>query len=247
MEEPVAVRLQRTSVPYYFVHESLAQTSPSQTWLIFASIIGDSLWIAAYILIIRRGFRDRAYGVPMVALALNFTWEFIYAVVYPPVGPISTILRWSWFLTDTVIVYQFLRYGRENQVIPEARQYFYPMAIFTFVASYFGQLTYHWHFHDRWGYEDAFTINLLMSILFIYFFFNRIGLAGLSYGAAWCKMLGTTLLSITNFTQRKESWHSYSFMIYLYVATFIFDVLYIFLLRRAIAQEALVEKQAATA
>jgi small basic protein len=234
-------------MPYHFVHDSIAQPWPPQTWLILAGVVGDSLWIAAYIMIIVKGFKDRAYGVPMVALALNFTWEFIYAIVYPPVGTISTILRWSWFVTDAVIVYQFFRYGRENQTIPEARQYFLPMAIFTFVAAYFGQLTYHWHFHDRWGYQDAFTINLLMSILFVYFFFDRIGLAGLSYGAAWCKMLGTTLLSVTNFTQRKESWHSYSFMIYLYVATFLFDVLYILLLRRAMTQEAQAAKRTAIA
>jgi hypothetical protein len=224
-------------MPYQFVRDSLLQTSPPQTWLLIAAIVGDSLWIAAYLLIIRRGFLDRAYGVPMVALALNFTWEFLYAVVYRPVGTIPTILRWSWFLTDAVIVCQFFLYGRENQTIPEARQYFYAMGTFTFTAAFFAQLTYHWHFHDRWGYEDAFTINLLMSILFIYFFFYRTGLAGLSYGAAWCKMLGTALLSVTNLTQRREPWRPYSFMIYLYVATFLFDVLYIVLLRRAIVQE----------
>jgi hypothetical protein len=36
-------------------------------------------WAVAYVLIIRRGFLDKTYGVPMVALAGNIVWEFLFA------------------------------------------------------------------------------------------------------------------------------------------------------------------------
>ncbi len=40
-------------------------------------------WIITYILIIKRGFQDKKYGMPMVALCANISWEFIFTFIYP--------------------------------------------------------------------------------------------------------------------------------------------------------------------
>src|SRR5271156_3317602 len=98
-------------------------------WLGVVNILGDLLWLVAYILIIRQGFKDRTYGVPMLCIALNFTWEFIYAVDFPFPVHLVEILRWAWLLCDVVIVYQLFRYGRDHQNIPPIKQYLYPFCV----------------------------------------------------------------------------------------------------------------------
>ena len=199
--------------------------------MIVAAISGDLLWLLAYILIIRKGFQDRTYGVPMLALALNFTWEFLYTVQFPPTDTLHIVLRWSWLLADVVIVYQFFRYGKETCEIPALKAYFYPISIFVFVNAYVAQITWRYHFYAINGYENAFLINFMMSVLFVQFFFLRSPeLLGLSYGAAWAKMIGTAMLSVIYALQRDQPMFRYSFMIYVYSATFLFDVLYVALL-----------------
>ena len=46
--------------------------------------LGDVLWLVAYALILWKGFKDRTYGVPFLAICLNFTWEFWFALVCAP-------------------------------------------------------------------------------------------------------------------------------------------------------------------
>ena len=41
------------------------------------------LWTLAYLLIIRQGFLDRTYGMPLAALCVNLSWELVFAFVYP--------------------------------------------------------------------------------------------------------------------------------------------------------------------
>jgi len=200
-------------------------------WFQAACIIGDVLWIVAYILIIVRSFKDRTYGVPMLCIALNFTWEFMYAVQFPNPNNITAMLRWAWLLTDVVIVYQLFRYGRDGQNIPLIKQYFYPICVVMFVFAYIGQLTFHYSFGDTLGGVDAYMINLLMSMLFVTMYFGRPNGAGLSRGAAWAKMLGTGVLSVAScfvFT----NWLQSSFLVFLFATIFIFDVIYIALLYR---------------
>lgn len=200
-------------------------------WLGVLNIIGDVLWIVAYILIIRQGFKDRTYGIPMLCIALNFTWEFIYAVDFPFPLDLIEILRWVWLLCDVVIVYQLFRYGRDSQTIPLIKQFFYPVCIAMFVSAYLGQLAFHYSFRDSYGAHNAYMINLVMSILFVFMYFGRPAGRGLSVGAAWAKMLGTGLLSAGNLLTI-EHWLANSFMVYLYVTIFIFDVIYLALLYR---------------
>jgi len=232
-------------MPYH----QLVQLSSVPIWAAIANVLGDVLWIVAYVLIIRRSFTDRTYGMPMLCVALNFTWEFIYAVQFPfRESIVVELLRWAWLVTDVVIVYQLFRYGRDNQMVPLIKQYFYPICVAMFVSAYLGQLAVHYSFFndgfkpDRLGYTNGYIINLVMSMLFISMYFSRPNLQGLSVGAAWAKMLGTGILSAASFismTDWQHNWQVYCFRVYLYATVFIFDVIYIRLLyrQRAVAAD----------
>ncbi len=69
-----------------------------------------AFWALAYLLIIRRGFLDETYGMPLVALCANVSWEFIFSFVHPH-GPVQRPVNIVWFLLDLIILFQLLKYG----------------------------------------------------------------------------------------------------------------------------------------
>ena len=57
-------------------------------------------------------------------------------------------------------------------------------------------------YHDTGAYmggtQSAYIINYVMSVLFVFLYFDRPDSKGLSYGGAWTKMLGTAFISLAN-------------------------------------------------
>ncbi len=197
-----------------------------------AGIIGDVLWMLAYIFTIRVGFRDHSYGIPLVALCLNFSWEFVFSLVIRPESKLRLALTLLWLALDCVILYQLLRWGRAEQ-IPQLQPYFVLIVMGTLVLATIGHITFHRTYHDPGGQEAAFAINLVMSILFVFLFFDRPGMHGLSYAAAWLKMLGTLILSIANCTVMYKQPKKYGFFLFLFATIFLFDVIYVCLMAHA--------------
>jgi len=208
-------------------------------WQIFGIVVtvtGDLLWLLAYILTIRVGFKERSFGIPMLAICFNFSWEFIYTLLEPPQNSLNYYLKLSWLLADTVIVYQLVRYGKQWQPVPQMKKHFYGAFVITMAFCFIGQLAYHRQYLKLDpGPTSAYDINLIMSILFIFLFFDRQGMRGLSYGAAWAKMLGTGVLSlgtVVYWIHQGEAAHQ-PYMEFLFASIFICDVFYIYLLHSA--------------
>jgi hypothetical protein len=220
------------------MHQFLVQ--PTFDWQMFGVVVtvtGDLLWLLAYILTIRVGFKDKAFGIPMLAICFNFSWEFIYVVLEPSQNSLKYYLDLSWLLADSIIVYQLARYGKKLQPVPQMRKHFYAALVVTMAFCFLGQLAYHRQFLgvDPYGYQSAYNINLMMSILFIFLFFDRQDLRGLSYGAAWAKMLGTGVLSLGTFIYliHKGDAGRQPYMEFLFASIFVCDVFYIYLLHSA--------------
>jgi hypothetical protein len=75
--------------------------------------IGVLLWDATYILITLRSVRTKSYGMPLVALACNLSWELV-TVFYVCEGPPETIGFLIWLVLDIGLVYTTLRYGERE-------------------------------------------------------------------------------------------------------------------------------------
>lgn len=206
-------------------------------WFNIVGEIGCALWVVAYGLIIVRCFRDRSYGLPLVAICLNFSWEFLASWVWQNPVPLWHAFDRAWFFVDLVIVYQLLRYGRDLQRVPEVKRHFYPIVAVTMVAGTLGLHTFYLQYRDILGLVDAFIINLIMNVAFFPFFLarRRQGGRGLSVGAAWCKMLGTlgTSIECHYVIGMGEPWlPSLSFLTFLCVSIFATDVLYLYLVTK---------------
>lgn len=186
-------------------------------------------WTLVYLLIIKRGFQDKTYGMPLWALAANISWEFLFAFVLPSHTGVQRVIDIVWFLFDAVIVYQFLRFGRPSFHGTVLERYFYPMFVIALVVSFGFVSTMTLRFEPALppnridGRFAAFTQNLMMSILFVSMLINRNNLSGQSIYIGLLKLIGTLLPSMLFFLMVSSD----IFLNYLYVAILAFDLLYV--------------------
>ena len=189
-----------------------------------AIMVGSGvLWTLAYLLMIRRGFLDRTYGMPLVALCANLSWEFIFAFVYPHDLP-QRAVDLVWFTLDLVILLQVLIYGpREFADLP--RRAFYAMLGLALATSFCAVLTLTNEFDDFDGVYSAFGQNLMMSVLFIAMLRSRGSLGGQSVPIALLKMGGTALASYA-FYFHDPDYAGSILLPFLYVVILVFDCVY---------------------
>jgi len=194
--------------------------SPALSWSL--QIGSGVCWTLVYLLIIRLGFREKTYGMPIPALCANVSWEFIFSFMYrhdPPQNYVNIV----WFLFDLVIVFQTLRFGR---VVFARQELFYPAFALALLTSFSGILAISYEFADWDGKYAAFGQNLMMSILFVSMLLKRPDLRGQSIYIAVLKLVGTLLPSILFFLKFPNS----ILLNFLYVSIFIFDVIYLVML-----------------
>lgn len=214
-------------------------------WFNIIGEIGCVFWILAYVFIIRQCFKDKSYGLPMVAICMNLAWEFLASWVIPNPVPLWHFFDRVWFFVDLVIVYQLFRWGRQFQTIPEVRDNFCSIIVGTTVLSGIGLHAFYIQYHDLLGLMGAFMVNLVMSVSFLFFYFARRhqGGRGLSVPAAWCKLLGTlgTSIECHYVIGMTQPWlGGLNFLTFLCLSIFLFDCLYLYAVTkaaRATAQE----------
>ncbi|MFY0520733.1 hypothetical protein ACOMCU_23335 [Lysinibacillus sp. UGB7] len=183
-------------------------------------------WIITYILIIKHGFQDKKYGMPMAAICANISWEFIFTFIYPQ-NDLQRMITFVWFLLDIVILLQYLRYGRKEFKKVMSATLFYASFLITLGVSFLIILAMTQELNDIEGKYAAFSQNLMMSGLFISLLLWRGNLVGQSMSIAVCKMIGTLFASVGFFL-----YFSTPLITIISVATFIYDWIYIVLLYR---------------
>jgi hypothetical protein len=189
-----------------------------------------AFWTFTYALMIRRGFLDKTYGMPLVALCANISWEFIFSFLYPH-GPVQRPVNIVWFSLDLVILFQLLRYGpREFDDL--SKRVFYAMFGMALATSFCAVLSVTYEFDDWDGAYSAFGQNLLMAVLFLAMLRARGSLRGQSVFIALSKMLGTGLASVAFYLYSPLSEGSV-LLPFLYVAILAFDLTYVVAVVRA--------------
>lgn len=158
------------------------------------SVISGVSWTIVYIVIIYRGFKDKASGMPLVALGLNFSWEFIYSFVFPVQNKVQLVINIIWCLFDVVIIYQKFRFGRDEynaNLKGLGEKLYYPSLITTFIFCFFIVYFAKIEWNDFIGLYSAFIMNLIMSVTFIPMLLKRGNLNGQSFYIAFFKLIGT--------------------------------------------------------
>lgn len=163
--------------------------------VIFGSI-GGVLWTLAYILIIRRSILDQSYGMPFLTLCANFAWEFVHAFIYPPELQIQRAVHILWFSIDIVILGTYLRYGLKDFTPLLTKKLFYPSVALGMLVSFMLVAAIAAEFNDNQGRYSAFSIDLMMGIMFPLMLLQRNDLRGQSFYIALCMALGSLCYDI---------------------------------------------------
>lgn len=197
----------------------------SETLVTILVLVSGVSWTIVYIELIRRGFQDQTYGMPLFALALNIAWEFMFAFWVVEGMNVQRAVTITWFLFDALIVYTYFRFGRQE--FPQAsRRFFIPWSLVAFAIGFLIIYFTHYEFENYWGARySAFAQNLLMSVLFIDMLVRRDDVRGQSMYIAIFKWLGTLAPTIQHYSQTGSN-----LILIFGIGCFIYDVIYIWML-----------------
>jgi hypothetical protein len=191
------------------------------TVLLILGFFEGLFWILAYIFIVRRSFKEKIYGMPIIAMCGNIAWEIIYGVNLYPVCPISwpECPQTLWQIRDilalvpdgfiflTIMLYGANQFAR----FPLVKKYFPVLVIFgvvvglglvyTIEGQFYVPNVHHWPVNGsvpdylpialQSGLYTGFALDFEMSLLFIAMILSRNSVAGQSIYIALCKMIGT--------------------------------------------------------
>lgn len=167
----------------------------------FLTVLSGIGWILVYEECIRIGIRQKTYAMPLFALGLNFSWEFIYSfvdIVYKAHGPLTgmnlvqVIVNVFWCCLDMVILYTYLKNGKKEWPGIVDRKQFVPWTLLVLVCCFSLQIVFIVEFGFTLAAQySAFLQNVVMSLLFIQLFVKRNGDFGQSIVLAVAKWIGT--------------------------------------------------------
>ena len=181
-------------------------------------------WTITYILIIIRSFRDKSYGMPFWALALNISWEFIFSFVFLfPTMPLQTLINKIWMLFDGAIVITYFLYGQKEWPGHISKKWFYPYSLLVLITAFLFVYILSADLNQSKGTYAAFIQDLIMSWLFIAMLKSRQSRAGQSAWIAFFKMIGTLAVTIIYGAASR-------FVLFLGVSCFVADLIYFIML-----------------
>lgn len=152
---------------------------------------GGIFWTLAYALMIKRGWEDGTYGMPIAALCANLSWEFIFVCVFPQ-DPLQRAVNATWLALDVVILAQVLRFGPKE--FPNLPPLAFRVAVLGgLVLGFGGVFSVTVEFSDYQGAYAAFGQVVLMGLLFPCMLYARGSLRGQSFLIALSKMFGSAL------------------------------------------------------
>ena len=210
----------------------------------FAGIVGVIGWTLAYILLIYRGVKDKTYGMPLVPLALNFGWEFVYSFYYP----VNLVFNMIWFLLDIGIIYTYFKYGYAsfNKFYPMKKQQWYCVSIFAFLTGFLINFFGHQFFSQ---YQNVLTKELIyvpallgyiwstvINVCMITMFFQRQSLNGQSFIISSSILFATFGYAIQLFTSVSHKL-AYPFIILIILIGIIIQTYYTSLLYKQLKKE----------
>lgn len=167
--------------------------------VIFLLLLSGFCWTIVYLKLIVSGFKEKTYGMPFIALTLNFSWEVIYSYFNLTTHNYTSIQTWItliWLFLDIFIIFTYLLYGKSYFPPYCNREYFIPWTLIIFLMSFILQYLFIIEFGDSGQVYSAFLQNLIMSILFINMLVHRNDLKGQNLVIAINKWLGTLASTI---------------------------------------------------
>lgn len=184
------------------------------------------LWLTLYALVIRRGFMEKTFGIPIVALMFNLSWDITAAFIYPNPSP-QNYFDAVFVVIDLIILYQVVRFWRtELPMFLTQPGVFYAWLAVIFALSMGLTQTFIVEFNDIPTVRSAFIDTLICSALFVGMYYGRQGLRGQSWAIAMCKVIGTGSILVLMTIHPWPGTEKSALLPMLYIAIFSLDAIY---------------------
>lgn len=199
---------------------------------------GAYLWVVAYVIYIRNGFKYRVVEMPAFAACSNVGWEVNYALIFTSnLGTLSVWAHKAWLGLDIVIFYLVLRYAHKQTDIPLLKRYWVPVCLALLVAAGVFYGTFVKQGLDVGStIQSAYICQLPISFLYIPLMLRQQSLVGWSLWTAWTRTLGTGLIGVFAFMRYPDQ----PFLLSMAVICTGVDFIYIYLFasrRRTLAAQ----------
>jgi hypothetical protein len=197
---------------------------------------GAYLWVIAYCIYIRNGFKYGVVEMPAFAAASNLGWEICWALFFvTDLGPLCVWAHKAWFFLDVVIFYLLVKHGWKQTEIPMLQRLWLPVCFFVFVcAAFFYGSFVKQGFDVGSTIQSAYICQLPISFLYIPLMLRQKSLVGWSMWAAWTRTLGTGVIGVFAFMRYPDL----PFLLSMAVISTVVDFIYIYLFaqrRKALA------------
>ncbi len=192
--------------------------------------IGCLFWVVAYAVLVWEIRKKKFVEMPAYVAGANIGWEFVWSFIYhPDTGLLYAMSYQAAFLLDCFIFYSVLRYGTKQPMQAETRKHFKIFAIINFCFWILFSYTYRNEGYDTMiGANSGYIINVILSLQCLFMLFQTKDTGRFSMLLAWCRMLGTGLISVSMFIFYPEN----QFVQLLGVSCFVLDNAFIITLWR---------------
>ncbi|NIJ52764.1 transmembrane-type terpene cyclase [Dyadobacter arcticus] len=193
--------------------------------------VGCFLWIIVYFFTLKSIHKHKFIEIPVVTVWGNIVWEFLWSWVFVP--DIGSLFAWGyriWFFMDCFIVIGAFLYGQRQMNLPIFVKNFKLLSILGILA-WIPLLYYYIDIYDyplsKMGAYSGYILNIIISALYVTMSLRMNQWKMFSYPAAWCKGVGTLLISVFCFLHFTDG-----FLLTMCVITGVLDAFYIYLFAR---------------
>lgn len=189
------------------------------------SQLGGALWALCYAWGLWVGATAGALTFPPLVTALNVSWEFAFAILWPPANRVSRITYRVWLALDAALLLEALLWGSASVTWPLARAHF-PLLLAGGVLAALGAQVVLYRALQA-PQLQAYLVNLIMSVGFLWAYLTQSEGLVFAPGVAWLKLLGTTCISAANVYAFLPEWRKRWPGLALFALIFALDASYV--------------------
>ena len=189
------------------MHQPLINFEDYPTIGLIFNGVGCLFWVVAYGVLVWEIIKKKFVEMPAYVAGANIGWEFVWSFIYHPnTGLLYALSYQAAFLLDCFIFYSVLRYGTKQPMNEESRKHFKLFCIINFgfwiLFSYFFRAE---GYDTMIGANSGYIINVVLSLQCVFLLFQTRDTGQFSMLLAWCRMLGTGLITVSMFIFYPES------------------------------------------
>ena len=213
---------------FYYASDYWINTVDYTFWQLMFNGVGCLFWVITYAVMVKKIIKNKFVEMPWFIACGNLAWEFIWSFFYQPdTGRLFALSYQGAFLLDIFIFIHVVMYGRSQLNLSFLKDNWKLISI-TCLVSWI-PLNY---FFVQQGYDTSigansgYILNIIISCLYPLLLLRN-NAANFSNVIAWCKMLGTGLITVSMFLIYPNNY----FIQTLGVLVLLLDCGYIYLLK----------------